>query len=340
MRGSIFLISSFVVGFVSLVGCGPGNRMGNGGAGGNDDAGTAGGDLALRGSDGGGGSPDMAYPGKLFHYVTDNLRFPQAQGEYGFAPNHDGSSHNQLAKVALALFQNNLPLQPAEMEAINVDGDSLELLSVASLDGNLLTDPASFVNLYVASAARQPDLSGAGSFTPAPGGKAVLAGNLAGGTFYGADPANATAAPTAPLRIALLSTQRVTLPLVGAHITFTATPSGLMMGQLHGALRKADLDTLFIATLAQNLNVIATQPNCAQNADCTNVQNLFDTLPKDGKITAIEVKSSALLSSLLVPDVALFDAQGKWKPDPQNTTPDSFTIGIGFTAKKATFVEP
>ena len=337
MRVSVFLCWVIGVGLVS--GCGPNSRMGSGNGGGDDDAGVTRMDLAFRDAAPTSG-PDLAYPGKLFHFVTDSVRFPQSIGEYGFAPNHDGAPHNQFARVALALFQNGIPLQPSETVGITIDGDALELLSVASMDASLTGDPNSFVNVYVASAARQPDLSGAGSFTINLGaGKGTLPGNLAGGTFYGGDPANAAAPPTAPLRIALAGSQRVTLPLVGAHLTFIASPDGLMKGEIHGALKQDDLDKIFIPSLAQNLSLIATQQNCAQNADCTNVRKLFDTQPTDGMISALEVKGSLLLSNLLGPDVDLYDAQGKWKPNPSNTSPDSFTIGVGFTAKKAMFSE-
>ena len=43
-----------------------------------------------------------------------------------------------------------------------------------------------------------------------------------------------------------------------------------------------------------------------------------------------------LFRMLLAPDVQIYD-QGRYMPDPFNGNPDSFSIGIGFTAVRASF---
>lgn len=48
-----------------------------------------------------------------------------------------------------------------------------------------------------------------------------------------------------------------------------------------------------------------------------------------------EVRASSLLTSLFASDVKLFDAQGKYAPNPTSLTKDALSVGIGFTAVKA-----
>lgn len=323
MRAPVFLCVALVAG------CGPGGASGRP----PDAAAPADlrGDLLPPG-------PDLAYPGKLHRYVLGELRLPQTATDYTFAPNHDGFPHNQLARVVNALFLKNVQLQPALAVALTIDGTALHLLTLGTTDPNLLSDRAALARFAVARAQKRPDLSGAGSFTidlAEPRG--MLAGELLAGTFVGADPSTLPAAPTAPLRIPLGATQTVTLPLVGAHLAFVAGEAGLMKGELHGAITKADLDALFIPALAANLTLVAQKPTC--DADCQNVRALFDTSPKNGTIAPDEVRGNPALYPLLVPDVDLFDAKGAWSPNPRNTDPDSFSIGIGFTAVKAAFAD-
>ncbi|MES1175804.1 MAG: hypothetical protein ABUL62_15895 [Myxococcales bacterium] len=42
-----------------------------------------------------------------------------------------------------------------------------------------------------------------------------------------------------------------------------------------------------------------------------------------------------MLTSLFASDVKLFDAQGKYAPNPTSLTKDALSVGIGFTAVKA-----
>lgn len=332
MRTSVFLPL-----VVCTVGCGA-TRVGHLAGDSSDDGGAA--DLAAIGQDGRApAGPDLAYDGKLYRFVTDHVYFPQLAGDYGYASNGDGSKHNQFALLCGAMFKNNLPLPPAENNAISIDGDALALFSLGSHDPNLIDDPAAFVSVHVAKAMRQPDLTGAGTFAidgSAPGG--VLGGGLFAGTFVGADPTRTGGVdPTASFRVALVSTAPVTLPLVGARITFTTSASGLTKGQLNGAIRWSDMQKIFIPALAANLTRIEQDANGC-GADCMNVKTLFDVLPKDGMVSPDEVTGS-FLSNILQPDEQLFDAKGNWSPNPLNQAPDSFSFGVGFTAVKASFAE-
>lgn len=282
--------------------------------------------------------PDLRYPGPLYRFVLDQVRLPQTPTEYAFAPNHDGFAHNQFAKVVYALFQKNVQLQPALTVALTIDGTTLHLLTLGTTDPNLVSDRAPWVRLALARAQKRPDFTGAGTFAIDPAAPASdLGGELAAATFVGADPSVMATPPTAPLRLTLGASQTVVLRLVGAHLTFAVTQNGLMKGELHGALTRVDLDTVLLPALAASLNTLAQKANC--DADCLNVRALFDYSPKDGTVTADEVRGNPSLYPLLVPDVDLYDAKGAWAPNPKNTDPDSFTVGIGFTAVKASFAD-
>ena len=57
----------------------------------------------------------------------------------------------------------------------------------------------------------------------------------------------------------------------------------------------------------------------------------------DGTIGDCEIATNGLLQNLLAPDVQLFDAAGNYHPNPANTTKDSLSVGLGFTAVPASF---
>jgi hypothetical protein len=40
------------------------------------------------------------------------------------------------------------------------------------------------------------------------------------------------------------------------------------------------------------------------------------------------------------PDVDLLDAQGNWDPDPASTDNDCISVGVGFTAVRASILVP
>jgi hypothetical protein len=92
-----------------------------------------------------------------------------------------------------------------------------------------------------------------------------------------------------------------------------------------------------VPALTAQLDALASQSTC--DADCVQTRTTFD-LNHDGHITVDEVSGAhTVLGSLLVPDVALFDANGNWAPDPTNAVKDSFSLGVGFQAVPASFIE-
>jgi hypothetical protein len=56
----------------------------------------------------------------------------------------------------------------------------------------------------------------------------------------------------------------------------------------------------------------------------------------DHIIDVCEVQTNTLLKNIFAPDVQMFQ-NGVYKPNPSNTTKDSISIGVGFTAAPASF---
>ena len=84
------------------------------------------------------------------------------------------------------------------------------------------------------------------------------------------------------------------------------------------------------------------------SAPAQTVRKLFDvggcTNPNgtvaqagDGVIDVCELLTSPLLKTLLQPDVQIFDAQGKYAPNPLGGNADSMSIGLGFSARAASY---
>ena len=65
---------------------------------------------------------------------------------------------------------------------------------------------------------------------------------------------------------------------------------------------------------------------------------LFDA-NTDGTITAKELRTNALIMSLLAPDLDLFDSAGIYNPRVDGVN-DSLSFGVGFTAVGAVFDLP
>ena len=59
--------------------------------------------------------------------------------------------------------------------------------------------------------------------------------------------------------------------------------------------------------------------------------------PKDGMVGVCEVSGNSIIKNVLNPDVQMFDSAGNYHPNPANTNQVSLSLGLGFTAVKATF---
>ncbi len=199
-------------------------------------------------------------------------------------------------------------------------------------------------------------LTGSASFTldAASPSDAKVAGQIVGGRFTGGP-------GTVTIQIALTegSDQELTLNLYGAKmdvaVTDTTLGSAGSPGKLGGAIKDEDLQNDVLPALhgilEDNINQDCTGTTtgmppcgCADGATGQTLLDLFDEQPDrpgtepdgDCVVTLDELKQNSLISSLLSPDVDLFDADGNYNPR-QDGVEDSLSLGIAFTSVGATF---
>lgn len=278
--------------------------------------------------------------GPHYTYVADTAKVPTTNvqaNEYGLDLDGDKVIDNALGKVLATLAtQGMFDIQGAVDLAV-ADGSIILLLdlqtpSFSSAGGAGLqiklgdmpmpapcTDPAM-------PATCGKHLDGNGSFvisTNSPSDAGVV-GKISGGTFNGG-PGDIT------LQIAL-GGDPVNLTLIGARAKATGmSESGMTEVILAGALTKSDLDNeVFPAIHTQLVPVIETSCPDTAAMDCgcpsgtgRTILNLFDTMPKDCRVSLEEITTNSLITSLTAPDVEI-DGQA------------ALSLGIKVSAKKAT----
>lgn len=299
-------------------GGGSAGASGAGGSGGSGAAGDAGDDA------------DASSVKQSYRFVSNAITLPAHASDFAIDLDGNGSVDNQLGAVFAALASQGLDLQ-GEQTAVIASGKGLELFRLQASDPTLGDDPTSIVTLYRAVDTASPDFSGSGSFVvDGNQGTLDLAGVLSNGTFTSNPPPTGVPPGALPIHLAFLQDVK----LIDAHVKFSASPTGLVQGQIDGAVTGNDINNVVIPNLAQYLDAIAKQNPCS--SQCTSVKQMFDA-NNDGSITAQEVQSNSLLQALLAPDVDLLDASGNLDPNPNQASPDSVSVGIGFTAVKASF---
>jgi hypothetical protein len=146
------------------------------------------------------------------------------------------------------------------------------------------------------------------------------------------------------------------VPLYGVHVQGEVSATGILRGELHGVVRKQDIDLLIIPAMAQALTeMIHRDPNGSlaktiiqlfEDPAGNPISKMKCMVPKDCcqdpmnrptcKILPEELLSNALIQNIFAPDVQVFDGM-KWKPVPRGAKKDAMSVGIGFTAVRASY---
>jgi hypothetical protein len=296
-------------------------------------------------------------------YVTNAVMVPQQRSDYAIDLNGDGRVDNQLGNIIGALEGQMLHVQDGVNTAVT-DGTLIVLVSESSTDPTYASDACATATVSVGQSQAMPDYSGMGHFTVDSGQQ--------GGTFYGpiklskfssAPPATTTKPVEVDIKLPLVSgADPVTLKVNGAHLQFTRDASGKITGgQLNGAIKNSDVQTLIIPNVAtlltKKITTDSTPPNTLSSSDM-QILSIFDNGGKadaacaagtcknpdgscatkgDNKIDICEVSTAGLIQNVLAPDVQMFDSSGAYKPNKDNTTKDSLSLGLAFTAVGATF---
>jgi hypothetical protein len=272
----------------------------------------------------------------------DTLAIPGTNAEataYAIDLNGDGSADNAFGAVLSALTSGlNTDVPGATSAGVGL-GTVVHLVELRSSDAAFASDAAATATWYVGEATPGPPLfDGSDAFRFDAGfAPARFVAALVGGSFTSANPVTTTAPVDLTVRVAL-GGLTVALPLQGARLKFTVTPTGLAQGQVNGSIRQSDIDTIFVPALAVTLDgIVQADP---QSATAMTLRGLFDTNPADGVISVDEVATSPLIGSILAPDVDIRDANGNYAPNPANTSRDALSLGFGFTAVTSTTLLP
>ena len=281
-------------------------------------------------------------------YVVSTVHFPHKSSEDAYDLNGDGQPDDQWGQLVGGFQGTDTDIDGNEQAAIAA-GTIVQLATLASTDPTLMNDPHASTTL-LAGVSQKTDFSGAGHFVvdpTIPGGTAN--GTLASGIFASADPATTSTPTTYLLKIAFMDTTPVVLPLNGVHIRWQAQsgpPARLVAGQINGSIKETDIQKYLVPAIARALTAIV-QANPPKPSSM-QLESLFDgggcTNPDGSKAQAhdkiidpCEVSQNAEVGSLLAPDVQIYDAIGKYAPNPANTKPDSFSFGFAFEAVQAQY---
>ena len=312
-------------------------------------------------------TPDVtSATGAITQYVVNKLLVPMQRKDYSIDLNGDGHPDNQLGNIIGTLASNMLDTQGGIDKSIN-DGSVILLMSFQTAS-QTQSDNAG-LTMYLGAKAPNPDFGGMGMFTVDASQKATtLFGRINGGKFLSNNPVTTTHPVTVQIKLPLIAgADALTLNVNGAHIQFN-TGSGLMNGQIHGSIKKADIDNGIIPAVAMLLTKkVAADCKGGGGSDggapapdggagvCSSsakqILSIFDTgnctnpdgtkaVAGDGKIDICEVSTNSIIMNVLAPDVQIYDASGNYAPNKANTTKDSLSLGLGFTAVGAKFTAP
>jgi hypothetical protein len=296
--------------------------------------------------------------------VANAVMVPMQRQDYAIDLNGDGRVDNQLGNIIGALEGQMLHVQDGVNTSV-MNGTLVLLLNENSADATYQSDgcAASTVNVGK-SVTTPPKFDGSDSFmidTGQQGG--TFAGPIKAGKFSSAPPATTKKPVTLSIQLPLVSgAAPVTLKVNGAHLQFTRSSSGMVTGgQLNGAIKSDDVQMNIIPNVATLLtNRVMADPTSSTNMQ---ILSIFDNGGKadaacggttcknpsygsrpgmcavahDNIIDTCEVSTAGLIQNVLAPDVQMFDAAGNYAPNPNNTMKDSLSIGLAFTAVKASF---
>lgn len=277
--------------------------------------------------------------GEHHRYVVDSLTFPQSaalSSQLGIDLDCDpqGRPDNALGQLISSItlsadydldYEAGLLIDAGEIlhlidvQAVALDDvDGVGLTVLHGIDGD--GDPSD-------------NFSGTEDFAiDASRGSGELTGSVVDGQLH-------VAVGTIPLAVTFPGLgEPFVIDLVGARIIADITPRGIT-GRIAGAVHEDDIDTvllpIFLEGLGRIVNRDCVEGPCDDDSFGSLLLEVFDA-DGDGSITLDELRDNSITSSLLHPDVDLFDADGSYAPRVDDEK-DGLSIGLGFTAVPAVF---
>lgn len=246
-----------------------------------------------------------------------------------------GTKDNRLGSFLVTLATSvGLDVQAAMDDAVD-SGTAVALHAIAT--SSVVNDRTAAWRVYTGKPTTTPKFDGTGRFrvdTGAPRGT-WLHGRFVRHRFTGGP-------GTVNLQLALGPDQPpISLRLAGARIAATCTARACTKGVVGGGVSMSQIQSVFLPALASVLQHAVTESCGTPSVSCTEpgstILALFDQSPQDGAVSVTEVESNGIITSLLAPDLDLHRANGKRGKD---GVKDSLSVGVGFSAVKATFTEP
>ena len=290
-------------------------------------------------------------------YVISNVALSVNDNDYQYDLDGNGTAENGYGRVVVTdngAIGGPAIDQPVVNQSITA-GNQLALIRLQSTDSTFANDGVANTTLFAGNM-QMPKLDGTDILSVDATIPAVaLPGALVSGSFSSIATKLTTVPNTAHFKLSVLGLL-APVTMVGMHISYTVNGSGLMAGQINGAIPQERLlnETLPAVVLAMN-QAITANPSAPNSMTFLSI---FDTGNPNGScdggaghdlsacqcgvagdkvIELCEISLSALFAQLFANDVDLYDAAMMFKPDPSDTSPDSFSVGFGFTAVPATF---
>jgi hypothetical protein len=278
--------------------------------------------------------------GNHARYVVDKVTVPTTSAlahMNGLDINGDGTVDNKLGSVLATFTTMGFNPQPAVDDAVS-RGQILMLADLQTSD--FMTATAAGFTLYIGENPQpapcssgtdtvcRHHLQGNGMFDAAatPRDPAIV-GDIASGTLL-----TTTTGGKLPVQVSF-GGPPLTLELVGARAKVSATATHMTAGIIAGAVTMTDLNAsvfpalqgVLMTAVTANCTNLSSPPTCgcATGSQGAILIGLFDT-NHDCMISTQELTSNSLVQALFAPDVTIDGQQ-------------AISVGLGFTAVKATF---
>lgn len=293
--------------------------------------------------------------GAHYQFATSAIKLPFPATSYSIDIDGDGRADNQLKALIGAFASANFDLQGPVDRAVQAG----ELVLLPDLQAADVSNGCAKLTVFAAQKGMTPPRFDGTDVFAANGAvlPTLLSGAISGGKLTTIEPRDMKPGDVQVLPLNLpFANGILPMSIYGAHVQGNVTAAGVMSGEIHGVIRKTDIDMQVIPAVAQLLtDQIRKDPmgsttetiirlfedpagNPASKAKCMNTPEKCCATPanraKTCEIVPAEVKSNALIGNVLAPDVQVFQ-NGNWSPVPKGVDKDAMSVGLGFTAVKA-----
>jgi hypothetical protein len=283
----------------------------------------------------------LTKPSASFQFVLDALRLPTKQQNFASDINGDGRPDNVFANIIIALQSQGFNLQGSidtELQA----APPIVLLTLATEFATPASDQRAAVTLFAGLPVKPAQHVYMIDTRVSP---VTVEGHIAAGRFVSEDPRTGGVLVKRGIPIPFGPGIVAELPIQGLQLAFDVAVNGVTIptGQITGSLRQADVQNILLPAFAALMN------NVLKNNPQSPLGQLFDTggtmnpdgttaQAGDGVIGVSELLTTPLISTLLAPDVQIWDATGEnYAPNPLGGRTDSMSFGIGFSAVAASY---